>query len=217
MPTACALCWPAQRQVKFCRDRGTQLHPNLRLDPYQCRRSRTPRTGVARTAAQDSAGGSRSAHGGMRRSRRRSDSVDRRRRGHADRGLRRWSCRIDPKVGQHSLGTAGGVPELTRWNDIGNTQRYRHLTAATLSAILTQCDFPQPCFERDGVCGVVWTWIAIDADTNLIPSWMIGQRHASIHSRPVMLWHACDRDCMTQRQPRAGATWVRMDSMTCAL
>src|ERR1700733_12162261 len=33
--------------------------------------------------------------------------------------------------------------------------------------------------ERDGVCGDVWTWIAIDADTKLIPSWMIGQRDAS--------------------------------------
>jgi hypothetical protein len=30
--------------------------------------------------------------------------------------------------------------------------------------------------ERDGICGDVWTWVAIDADTKLIPSWMIGQR-----------------------------------------
>src|SRR5579863_1802148 len=30
--------------------------------------------------------------------------------------------------------------------------------------------------ERDGVCGDVWTWTAIDADTKLIPCWMIGQR-----------------------------------------
>jgi IS1 family transposase len=30
--------------------------------------------------------------------------------------------------------------------------------------------------ERDGICGDVWTWIAIDADTKLIPSFMIGQR-----------------------------------------
>lgn len=27
-----------------------------------------------------------------------------------------------------------------------------------------------------GVCGDVWTWIAIDADTKLVPCWMIGQR-----------------------------------------
>jgi IS1 family transposase len=33
--------------------------------------------------------------------------------------------------------------------------------------------------ERDGICGDVWTWIAIDADTKLIPSWMIGMRDAS--------------------------------------
>src|ERR1019366_7625214 len=33
--------------------------------------------------------------------------------------------------------------------------------------------------ERDGICGDVWTWVAIDADTKLIPSWMIGQRDAS--------------------------------------
>ena len=30
--------------------------------------------------------------------------------------------------------------------------------------------------ERDGVCGDVWTWTAIDADTKLIPCFMIGQR-----------------------------------------
>jgi IS1 family transposase len=33
--------------------------------------------------------------------------------------------------------------------------------------------------EKDGICGDVWTWVAIDADTKLIPSWMIGQRDAS--------------------------------------
>ncbi len=30
--------------------------------------------------------------------------------------------------------------------------------------------------ERDGICGDVWTWVAIDAETKLIPSFMIGQR-----------------------------------------
>ena len=30
--------------------------------------------------------------------------------------------------------------------------------------------------ERDGICGDVWTWTAIDADTKLIPCWMVGQR-----------------------------------------
>jgi IS1 family transposase len=30
--------------------------------------------------------------------------------------------------------------------------------------------------EKDGICGDVWTWTAIDADTKLIPCWMIGQR-----------------------------------------
>src|ERR1035438_2996431 len=32
--------------------------------------------------------------------------------------------------------------------------------------------------ERDGICGDVWTWTAIDADTKLIPCWMVGQRDA---------------------------------------
>src|SRR4051794_18948912 len=30
--------------------------------------------------------------------------------------------------------------------------------------------------ERDGICGDIWTWIAIDADTKLVPSFVIGQR-----------------------------------------
>src|ERR1017187_8450195 len=30
--------------------------------------------------------------------------------------------------------------------------------------------------ERDGICGDVWTWTAIDADTKLIPCFVIGQR-----------------------------------------
>jgi IS1 family transposase len=30
--------------------------------------------------------------------------------------------------------------------------------------------------ERDGICGDVWAWIAIDADTKLIPSFVLGQR-----------------------------------------
>jgi IS1 family transposase len=40
--------------------------------------------------------------------------------------------------------------------------------------------------ERDGVCGDVWTWTAIDADTKLIPCWMIGQRDP-IAARDFML------------------------------
>ena len=32
--------------------------------------------------------------------------------------------------------------------------------------------------EKDGICGDVWTWTAIDADTKLIPCWLIGQRDA---------------------------------------
>jgi IS1 family transposase len=31
-------------------------------------------------------------------------------------------------------------------------------------------------FERDGYCGDVWTWIAIDADTKLVPCWLVGGR-----------------------------------------
>ncbi|HTA47153.1 MAG TPA: DDE-type integrase/transposase/recombinase [Bryobacteraceae bacterium] len=30
--------------------------------------------------------------------------------------------------------------------------------------------------ERDGICGDVWTWVAIDADTKLVPCFMLGQR-----------------------------------------
>jgi IS1 family transposase len=30
--------------------------------------------------------------------------------------------------------------------------------------------------EKDGICGDVWTWIAIDADTKLVPCFMLGQR-----------------------------------------
>src|SRR5665213_2952617 len=30
--------------------------------------------------------------------------------------------------------------------------------------------------ERDGICGDVWTWTAIDADTKLVPCFMLGQR-----------------------------------------
>src|ERR1700730_9511688 len=30
--------------------------------------------------------------------------------------------------------------------------------------------------QKDGVCGDVWAWIAIDADTKLVPCFMIGQR-----------------------------------------
>jgi IS1 family transposase len=32
--------------------------------------------------------------------------------------------------------------------------------------------------ERDGLVGDVWTWIAIDADTKLICSWLVGGRDA---------------------------------------
>ena len=30
--------------------------------------------------------------------------------------------------------------------------------------------------ERDGVCGDVWTWTAIEAETKLVPCWLIGKR-----------------------------------------
>lgn len=33
--------------------------------------------------------------------------------------------------------------------------------------------------EQDGICGDVWTWTAIDADTKLIPCWMLGMRDPS--------------------------------------
>ncbi len=33
--------------------------------------------------------------------------------------------------------------------------------------------------EKDGICGDVWTWTAIDADTKLVPCWMIGMRDPS--------------------------------------
>ena len=31
-------------------------------------------------------------------------------------------------------------------------------------------------FDAGGYAGDVWTWVAIDADTKLIPSWLIGTR-----------------------------------------
>jgi hypothetical protein len=38
--------------------------------------------------------------------------------------------------------------------------------------------------ERDGIVGDVWTWTAIDADSKLIPCWMIGrpiwERHVNL-------------------------------------
>jgi len=40
--------------------------------------------------------------------------------------------------------------------------------------------------KRDGICGDVWTWTAIDADTKLIPCWAIGQRDG-IAARDFML------------------------------
>jgi len=33
-------------------------------------------------------------------------------------------------------------------------------------------------FENDGYAGDVWTWTAIDADTKLVPCWMLGDRDA---------------------------------------
>ncbi len=36
--------------------------------------------------------------------------------------------------------------------------------------------------ERDGICGDVWTFTAIDVDTKLVISWMVGQRDAGFAS-----------------------------------
>lgn len=33
-----------------------------------------------------------------------------------------------------------------------------------------------PAKLEQGICGDVWTWIAIDADTKLVPCWMVGPR-----------------------------------------
>jgi hypothetical protein len=35
---------------------------------------------------------------------------------------------------------------------------------------------------RDGICGDVWTFTAIDADSKLVISWMVGQRDAGFAS-----------------------------------
>ena len=40
-----------------------------------------------------------------------------------------------------------------------------------------QANIPEHLQEQDGV-GDTWTWIAIDADTKLIPSWHVGLRNA---------------------------------------
>ena len=34
-------------------------------------------------------------------------------------------------------------------------------------------------FDNGGYAGDIWTWVAIDADTKLIPSWMLGRRDPS--------------------------------------
>src|ERR1700722_12327645 len=34
----------------------------------------------------------------------------------------------------------------------------------------------QPQFKRCGTLGDVWTWVAIDAETKLIPAWYVGNR-----------------------------------------
>jgi hypothetical protein len=39
--------------------------------------------------------------------------------------------------------------------------------------------------DQDGICGDVWTWTAIDADTKVIPCWMLG---CAIRSRLATLW-----------------------------
>ncbi len=33
-------------------------------------------------------------------------------------------------------------------------------------------------FERDGYCGDIWTWVALDADNKLVVSWLVGDRGA---------------------------------------
>jgi hypothetical protein len=40
----------------------------------------------------------------------------------------------------------------------------------------------KPELEDDGYVGDVWTWVAIDADTKLIPSWLIGTPDPCISS-----------------------------------
>jgi hypothetical protein len=35
--------------------------------------------------------------------------------------------------------------------------------------------------QRDGICGDVWTFTAIEAQTKLVIGWMVGQRDAGLH------------------------------------
>src|SRR3981189_791045 len=35
-----------------------------------------------------------------------------------------------------------------------------------------------PALVEKGICGDVWTWVAMDADTKLVCSWLVGQRGA---------------------------------------
>lgn len=37
--------------------------------------------------------------------------------------------------------------------------------------------------ERGGICGDIWTFTAIDADSKLVVSWTAGQRDAGLHPR----------------------------------
>jgi IS1 family transposase len=45
------------------------------------------------------------------------------------------------------------------------------------SLVASKSRLPQRKLGK-AVCGDVWTWIAIDADTKLVPCWMVGQRDA---------------------------------------
>jgi IS1 family transposase len=44
-------------------------------------------------------------------------------------------------------------------------------------------------FENGGYAGDVWTWVAMDAQTKLVPCWMVCQRDAGVTDR---LWSIDD-------------------------
>ena len=67
--------------------------------------------------------------------------------------------------------------------------KYQHVTLRNLQCRRIQCDeiwsfvaakdknVPEERRDRFGI-GSVWTWIAIDADTKLVPCWLVGTRDA---------------------------------------
>ena len=89
-----------------------------------------------------------------------------------------------------TIGTSA-ASAISPKNDVGaSCERYQDAALRDLKSKRIQCDeiwsfvyakaknLPE---EMRGMWGVgdVWTWVAMDADTKLVPSWAIGRRDAA--------------------------------------